>query len=69
MELVQSGTWVFRRPVTSDQYLIYGPEVFLLTTIKPEYSDILYNPTHFLGTLVYQIRQVPLYINLLFNDH
>jgi len=48
---------------------IYGSEVFLLTTIKPEYSDILYNPTHFLGTLVCQIRQVPLYINLLFNDH
>ena len=30
---------------------IYGPKVhvFLLTKIKPEYSDILYNPTHFPG--------------------
>jgi hypothetical protein len=24
---------------------IYGPKVFLLTKIKPEFSDILYNPT------------------------
>jgi len=40
---------------------IYGPKVFLLTKIKPEYSDILYNPTHFPGPLVCQIRQVPLY--------
>jgi hypothetical protein len=27
---------------------MYGPKVLLLTKIKPECSDILYNPTHFL---------------------
>jgi hypothetical protein len=40
---------------------IMVPKVFLLTKIKPEYSEILYNPTHFPGPLVCQIRQVPLY--------
>ena len=35
---------------------IDGCKVFLLTKIKPEYSDILYNPTHFPGPLVCQIR-------------
>ena len=35
----------FRHPVTSQN--IYGPKVFLLTKIKPEYSDILYNPDTF----------------------
>ena len=29
---------------------------------EPEYSDILYNTTHFPGPLVCRIRQVPLYI-------
>jgi hypothetical protein len=29
----------------------------MLTKIKREYSDILYNPTHFPGPLVWQIRQ------------
>jgi len=38
----------------------YGPKVFLLTEIKPEYSDILYNPIHFPGPLVCRIKQVPL---------
>ena len=37
---------------------IYGPKVFLLIKIKPEYSDILYNPTHFPGPLECRIRQV-----------
>ena len=37
-----------------------GPKVFLSTKIKPEYSNILYNLTHFPGPLVCQIRQVPL---------
>jgi hypothetical protein len=41
---------------------IYGPKAFLLTKIKPEYSDILYNPTYFPGPSVCRIRQVPLYI-------
>ena len=41
---------------------IYGPKVFLLTKIKPEYSDILYNTTHLSSPLVYQIKQVPLYM-------
>ena len=45
VELVQSNTWVFRHPVISKN--IYGPKVFLLTKIKPEYSDILYNPDTF----------------------
>ena len=56
VELVQSNTWVFRHPVTSKN--IYGPKVFLLTKIKPKYSDILYNPTHFPGPMICQIRQV-----------
>ena len=55
VELVQSD--ILWHPTT-----IYGPKVFLLTKIKPEYSDILYNLTHFPGYLVCQIRQVPLYI-------
>jgi hypothetical protein len=36
---------------------ICSPKVFLLTKIKPDYSDILHNPHIFLC----QIRQVPLY--------
>ena len=40
---------------------ISNPKVFLLTKIKPEFSDILYNPTHFPGPLVCRIRQVPLH--------
>jgi hypothetical protein len=31
---------------------IYGPKVFLLTKIKPEFSNILYNPTHLPGPFV-----------------
>jgi hypothetical protein len=59
VELVQTDIWVVWHPVTSDK--IYGPKVFLLTKIKPEYSYILYNPTHFPGSLVFWIWQVPLY--------
>jgi hypothetical protein len=40
------------------------PKVFLWTKIKPEYSDILYNPTHFSGPFVCWIRQVPLYLSI-----
>jgi hypothetical protein len=40
---------------------IYGSTVFLLTKIKPEYSDTLYNTTNVPGPLVRRIRQVPLY--------
>ena len=40
---------------------IYRHKVFLLTKIKPEYSEILYNQTHFPGPFVCWIRQVPLY--------
>ena len=43
---------------------IYGAKVFLLTKIKPGYSDIQYNPTHFSGPLLCHIRHVPLYIEL-----
>jgi hypothetical protein len=42
---------------------IYGPKVFLFTKVKPEYSDILYNPTYFPGPLVCRIRHVQLYTN------
>jgi len=42
---------------------MYCLKVFLLTKINPEYSGILYNPTHFLGRLVCRIRQVTLYVN------
>jgi hypothetical protein len=59
LEPEQSDTWVFRHPVTSDKNV--WSQISLLTKIKPEYSDILYNPTHFPGPLVCQIRQVPLY--------
>jgi hypothetical protein len=47
-------------PVINDLqiYLLYGLKVFLLTKIKPEYYDILYNLTHFPGPLVCRIRQV-----------
>ena len=41
---------------------IYGRKVFLLTKIKPECSDILYNRTHFLVPVVCWIGQVPLCI-------
>jgi hypothetical protein len=37
---------------------IYGPKLFLLSKIKLEYSNILYNTTHFPGPLVCRIRQV-----------
>ena len=37
---------------------MYGPKVFLLTKIKSEYFDILYNLTHFLGPMLCRIRQV-----------
>ena len=61
-----SGTCTIQRlsfPTSCDiRQKIYGPKVFLLTKIKPEYSDILYNPTHFPGPLQCRIRQVPLYI-------
>ena len=54
VELVQSDSWVFRHPVTFNQNL--WSKVFLLTKIKPEYSDILYNPTYCPGPLVCRIR-------------
>ena len=44
------------------QTKIYVPKVFLLIKIKPEHSDILYNPMQFPGSLEYQITQVPLYM-------
>jgi hypothetical protein len=51
VELVQSD-------ILWHQSKMYGPKVFLLTEIKPEYSDILYNRTHFPGPLVCWIRLV-----------
>ena len=37
---------------------------FCYIKVKPEFFDILSNPTHFPGPLVCRIRQVPLYILL-----
>ena len=37
---------------------IYGPKVFLLIEIKPQYSNIRYNLKYFPGPLVCRIRQV-----------
>ena len=35
-------------PIFCDiRQIIYDPKVFLLAKIKPEYYNILYNPTHF----------------------
>ena len=59
VELVQSDTWVFWNPMTSDKNV--GPKVFILTKIKP---DILYNLKHFPDPLVCRIRQVSLYIEM-----
>jgi len=50
--------------VTYDKNL--WSQSILLTKIKPEYSDILYNTTHFPGHLVCQIRQIPLYILIIY---
>ena len=60
---VQSDTWVFWHPVTSDKKM-YGPKVFLLAKQKLEYSGILYNSTNFPGSLVCRIK---LYITLSIN--
>ena len=40
----------------------------MLTEMKPEYFDILYNPTHFPGPLVCRIRQIPLYSDVKVDD-
>ena len=56
-----NNTRVFRHPVTSDKN--YDPKVFMFIKIKPEYSNILYNPTHLPGPFVCRIRHVPLYIS------
>jgi hypothetical protein len=42
---------------------MYGPKVFLLTKLNPEYSEFMYNTTHFTGPLVCRIRQVPVYLS------
>jgi hypothetical protein len=60
--MIYSGTWVYDMMWPPKK--MYGPRLVLLTEIKPEYSDILYKPTHFPGLLVCQIRQVPLYLFL-----
>ena len=65
VELLKFDTWVSPPPLPDILWhltTIYGPKVFLLTKIKPEYSEILYNQTHFPGPFVCWIRQVPLYI-------
>ena len=63
---VNSGTYAIRHLsfLSSCDILQqnYGLKVSLLTKIKPENSDMLYNPTHFPGPLVCWIRQVLLYM-------
>ena len=50
--------WKLCNPTNEFSYIlwhptkIYGPEVFLLTKIKHEYFDILYNSTYFPGPCV-----------------
>ena len=43
---------------------IYSPKVFLLTKLKPEYSDVLYHSTHFPGPLVCRMKQILLYLQI-----
>jgi hypothetical protein len=46
----------------------YGPKVFLSTKIKLEYSDILFNPTHFPDPKVFLSTKIkPEYSNILYN--
>ena len=63
---IYSGTCAIRHLsfATSCDYstTIYDLKVLLLTKLKPEYSDMLFNLTHFPGPLVYQIGQVQLYM-------
>jgi hypothetical protein len=57
-------------PIIKPSYIIKHTQFLLLLNLckflkrKPEFSDILCNPTHFPGPLVCRIRQVPLYIYL-----
>ena len=71
---IENKTWSGKQAITMKEKAkiqwnlcnptkIYGINVFLVTEIKPEYFDILYNQTHFPGPLVCRIRQVPLYID------
>ena len=62
VQLVQYDTRVFWHPVTSNKNL--WTHSISVAKINPEYSDILYNLSHFPGPLVCRIRQVPLYIDV-----
>jgi hypothetical protein len=53
VELVQSNSEF--SDILRHRTKIYDPKTFLLTKIKPEYSDILYDKKHFPGPLVCQI--------------
>ena len=55
VELFPSDTWDFQHPVTSDKKL-WSQSISVDKNI-PENSDILYNPIHFPGPLLCQIRQ------------
>jgi hypothetical protein len=47
---------------------IDGPKVFLLTKIKPEFSDILWHPTKIYGSKVFLLTKIkPEYSNILYN--
>jgi hypothetical protein len=46
---------------------MYGRKIFLLTKIKPEYSYIVYNPTHFPALLVCRIKTGSIVFYFLFS--
>jgi hypothetical protein len=47
--LIMSIFYILERKNGKCPYKYSNPKVFLLTKIKPEYSDTLYNLTHFPG--------------------
>ena len=53
-------TWFFLTTCEASDKNLWSQSI-LITKIKPEYSNILYNPTHFPGALVWWITKVPWY--------
>ena len=66
-KLEEQCNWCNTTPKYSD-ILWHPTKIYDLSIsvakINPEYSDILYNLSHFPGSLVCRIRQVPLYIDV-----
>jgi hypothetical protein len=64
---IYSGTCAIRHlsfPTSCDnRHKSMVPKVFLSTKIKPEFPDILHNPTYFPSSILYRIRQVTLYMS------